>query len=145
MLGKPHPEQDRVGGRSGPPGRARVVRPFPRVGRSIPRATGGPDEWLLLPPPEREDRTRLTDLLRRIRSRAPISCRAAASPASSGGRRGRPGRVRLVRLASHGCPSASSGRETGVGTRRRRAKHGRKAGVAIFFLDTCTELAYKPE
>src|SRR2546428_2964991 len=66
MLGKPHPEQDRVGGRSGPPGRARVVRPFPRVGRSIPRATGGPDEWLLPPPDERGNRIRLTDLLRRI-------------------------------------------------------------------------------
>src|SRR5437870_9101411 len=65
MLGKPHPEQDRVGGRSGPPGRARVVRPFPRVGRSIPRATGGPDEWLLPPPDERGNRIRLTDLLRR--------------------------------------------------------------------------------
>src|SRR5947199_2859864 len=66
MLGKPHPEQDRVGGRPGPPGRARVVRPFPRVGRSIPRATGGPDEWLLPPPDERGNRIRLTDLLRRI-------------------------------------------------------------------------------
>src|SRR5436309_11664898 len=66
MLGKPHPEQDRVGGRPGPPGRARVVRPFPRVGRSIPRATGGPDEWLLPPPGERGDRIRLTDLLRRL-------------------------------------------------------------------------------
>src|SRR5947209_10954074 len=65
MLGKPHPEQDRVGGRPGPPGRARVVRPFPRVGRSIPRATGGPDEWLLPPPDERGNRIRLTDLLRR--------------------------------------------------------------------------------
>src|SRR5437773_8679550 len=38
-----------------------------------------------------------------------------------------------------------SWRETAVGTRRRRAKHGRKTGVAIFFLDTCIELAYKPE
>src|SRR5881296_747690 len=66
MLGKPHPEQDRVGGRSGPSGRARVVRPFPRVGRSIPRATGGPDEWLLSPLGERGNRTRLTDLLRRF-------------------------------------------------------------------------------
>src|SRR5437899_10242488 len=66
MLGKPHPEQDRVGGRSGHLGRVRVVRPFPRVGRSIPRATGGPDEWLLPPPSERGNRIRLTDLLRRI-------------------------------------------------------------------------------
>src|SRR5213594_3733776 len=66
MLGKPHPEQDRVGGRPGRPGRARVVRPFPRVGRSIPRATGGPDEWLLPPPGERGNRIRLTDLLRRL-------------------------------------------------------------------------------
>src|SRR5439155_6864775 len=66
MLGKPHPEQDRVGGRPGPPGRARVVRPFPRVGRSIPRATGGPDEWLLPPPDGRGNRIRLTDLLRRL-------------------------------------------------------------------------------
>jgi len=38
-----------------------------------------------------------------------------------------------------------SWRETAVGTRRRRAKRGRKTGVAIFFLDTCTELVYKPE
>src|SRR6185295_5981041 len=45
--------------------RARVARPFPRVGRSILRATGGPDEWLLLPLSGREDRIRLTDLLRR--------------------------------------------------------------------------------
>src|SRR5437870_13714658 len=65
MLGKPHPEQDRVGGRSGPPGRARVVRPCPRVGRSITRAAGGPDEWLLPPPDERGNRIRLTALLRR--------------------------------------------------------------------------------
>src|SRR5262249_4288317 len=47
-LGKPHPEQDRVGGRPGF-GRTRMARPFPRVGRLIPWATGGPDEWLLLP------------------------------------------------------------------------------------------------
>src|SRR3989442_10110868 len=66
MLGKPHPEQDRVGGRPGPSGRARVVRPFPRVGPSIPRATGGPDEWLLSPLSERGNRNRLTDLLRRL-------------------------------------------------------------------------------
>src|SRR5439155_4184846 len=50
-----------------PRGQARAARPFPRVGRSIPRATGGPDEWLLLPLPGREDRIRLTDLLRRGR------------------------------------------------------------------------------
>src|SRR5437879_1831288 len=61
MLGKPHPEQDRVGGRPGHLGRVRVVRPFPRVGRSIPRVTGGPDEWLLPLLPERGNRIRLTD------------------------------------------------------------------------------------
>ena len=46
-----------------------MARPFPRVGRSIPRATGGPDEWLLLPLPGRGDRIRLTDLLRRAARR----------------------------------------------------------------------------
>src|SRR5262245_50325836 len=51
MLGKPHPEQDRVED-VGPQGSARAARPIPRVGRSIPRATGGPDEWLLRPPVE---------------------------------------------------------------------------------------------
>src|SRR5438046_6313809 len=48
-----------------PFGLARIARPFPRVGRSIPRVTGGPDEWLLLPRSGRENRIRLTDLLRR--------------------------------------------------------------------------------
>src|SRR5439155_25597430 len=82
MLGKPHPEQDRVGGRSGPPGRARVVRPFPRVGRSIPRATGGPDEWLLPPPDERGNRIGLTDLLRRqfLPGARAVLARAAPGP-----------------------------------------------------------------
>src|SRR5262245_17633873 len=46
-----------------------MARPFPRVGRSIPRATGGPDEWLLLPPVGRKPRIRLTDLLRRTACR----------------------------------------------------------------------------
>src|SRR5205807_4971346 len=82
MLGKPHPEQDRVGGRPGPSGRARVVRPFPRVGRSIPRATGGPDEWLLSPLGERGNRTRLTDLLRRMRRRGPGGIGASAAHAA---------------------------------------------------------------
>src|SRR5947208_10226481 len=106
MLGKPHPEQDRVGGRPGPPGRARVVRPFPRVGRSIPRATGGPDEWLLPPPGERGDRIRLTDLLRRLYlagARAVLARYARCGPtlarlrrAPRTPRRTRQGRARLT-------------------------------------------------
>src|SRR5438445_7785764 len=94
MLGKPHPEQDRVGGRPGPSGRVRVVRPFPRVGRSIPRATGGPDEWLLSPLGERGNRTRLTDLLRRM-----------GRPCEGGSRAARAG------------PPVARARSTGTGVR----------------------------
>src|SRR5262249_35236907 len=64
-LGKPHPEQDRVGGEPGLRARRGWPARSPRVGRSIPRATGGPDEWLLPPLPGGGDRIRLTDLLRR--------------------------------------------------------------------------------
>src|SRR5262245_47964736 len=83
MLGKPHPEQDRVRGRSGA-SRTRMARPFPRVGRTSPRATGGPDEWLLPPLPGRGDRIRLTDLLRRAaRPPRPEPARAQKTPAKS--------------------------------------------------------------
>src|SRR5262249_62327498 len=50
---------------------------FPRVGRSIPRANRGPDEWLLLPLPGRGDRIRLTDLLRRAACAPPAASSAA--------------------------------------------------------------------
>src|SRR5262249_16746160 len=53
-------------------------------GRSIPRATGGPDEWLLPPLPGRGDRIRLTDLLRRAaRPPRPEPARAQKTPAKS--------------------------------------------------------------
>src|SRR5262245_60420246 len=73
MLGKPHPEQDRVGGGSGRKAGHGLPARSPRVGRSIPRATGGPDEWLLPPLSGRGDRIRLTDLLRRAAPAGPLA------------------------------------------------------------------------
>src|SRR5213080_50293 len=126
MLGKPHPEQDRVGGRPGPPGRARVVRPFPRVGRSIPRATGGPDEWLLPPPGERGDRIRLTDLLRRVYfkfSRGPVRCSGAAGP--------RPALLRCPRTPSLARSKAARGSHLSWGAEQSLARLRRAARFCI--------------
>src|SRR5881398_818242 len=113
MLGKPHPEQDRVGGRPGPPGRARVVRPFPR-------ATGGPDEWLLPPPGERGDRIRLTDLLRRLYlpgARAVLGrgCAAPCAPPMPPGPRAARGKAaRGLRFSPTGGRRLDSLRARGV-------------------------------
>src|SRR5207249_1218170 len=110
-------------------GQARAARPFPRVGRSIPRATGEPDEWLLLPLSGREDRIRLTDLLRR--GRRPETSRPETPVSGRGGQRacgpvhradGVPRPAKPARQTFRSV-SASLG-TTGLSARRTRAAQG---------------------